>query len=244
ARSNRGRRAALRRGPGPGLHRCARAGGGHRAALPGVDSRRRGRQAGLPQHRCARGLRGRTRKMTFLLLALLAGDVDAMLSRLAAAGKDVHALSGDFTQKKRVAAFKQELTSHGRFAFARPAHLEWRYTDPDPSALVVDGDKATLTLPDEPPQTYDLARQPGLRAVIRQMQLWLGGGDPSHIKNDYELSLQKGALHLVPRDAKLRARIASVDVEFDDKTLLPRTVRVGEAGGDQTAISFSSLKKK
>jgi outer membrane lipoprotein-sorting protein len=181
--------------------------------------------------------------MIFLVL-LLASDADALLARVAAAGKDMQGLAGDFTQKKRIAAFKQELTSHGRFVFARPAHLEWRYTDPDPSALVVDGDKATLTLPDEPPRSYDLAKQPGLRAVIRQMQLWLGGGDPAQIKNDYELSLQKGTLHLVPRDAKLRSRIASVDVEFDDKTMLPRAVRVGEAGGDQTAISFSNLKKK
>lgn len=182
--------------------------------------------------------------MIFLLL-VLASDVDAMLVRLSAAGKDMHALSGEFTQKKRIAAFKQELTSHGRFAFARPAHLEWRYTDPDPSALVVDGDRATLTLPDEPAQTYDLAKQPGLRAVVRQMQLWLGGGaDPAQIKADYEVSLVKGALHLVPRDAKLRARINAVDVEFDDKTLLPRTVRVSESGGDLTAISFSSLKRK
>src|SRR5262245_9262418 len=168
----------------------------------------------------------------WLLLASLASDVDAMLARLAAAGKDVHSLTGEFTQKKRVAAFKQELTSHGRFTFARPAHLEWRYTDPDPSALVVDGDKATLTLPDEPPQTYDLSRQPGLRAIVRQMQLWLGGADAAQIKSDYEVSLSKGgALHLVPRDAKLRARIAAIDVEFDAATLLPRAVRVAEAGG-------------
>jgi outer membrane lipoprotein-sorting protein len=179
-----------------------------------------------------------------LLLLVLAGDVDAMLARLAAAGKEVHALSGEFTQKKRVVAFKQELVSHGRFAFARPAHLEWRYTDPDPSALVVDGDRATLTLPDEPAQTFDLTKQPGLRAVVRQMQLWLGGADPAQIRGDYEVSLVKGALHLVPRDAKLRARINAVDVEFDDKTLLPRAVRVSESGGDLTAISFSSLKKK
>jgi outer membrane lipoprotein-sorting protein len=181
--------------------------------------------------------------MIFLLL-LLSTDVDALLGRVAAAGKDVQGLSGDFTQKKRVAAFKQELTSHGRFAFVRPSHLEWRYTDPDPSALVVDGDKATLTLPDEPPRSYDLTKQPGLRAVVRQMQLWLGGGDPAQLKTDYEASLVKGALHLVPRDAKLRARIGAVDVEFDDKTLLPRAVRVSEAGGDTTAISFSNLKKK
>lgn len=178
------------------------------------------------------------------LLVLLASDADALLARVGAANKDVHALSGEFTQKKRVAAFKQELTSHGHFAFARPAHLEWRYTDPDPSALVVDGDKATLTLPDEPPHSYDLAKQPGLRAVVRQMQLWLGGGDPAQMKTDYDVTLAKGALHLVPRDAKLRARINAVDVEFDDKSLLPRAVRVSEAGGDLTAISFSNLKKK
>src|SRR5262249_4010015 len=87
--------------------------------------------------------------LAFLFLVAAApADTDAFLARLSAAGRGLHALSGEFTQKKRVAAFQQELTSRGRFSFERPSHLEWRYTEPDPSALVVDGDRATLTMPD------------------------------------------------------------------------------------------------
>ena len=63
----------------------------------------------------------------FLLAAApSAADTDALLARLSAAGRGLHALSGEFVQKKRVAAFQQELTSRGRFAFERPSHLEWR----------------------------------------------------------------------------------------------------------------------
>jgi Outer membrane lipoprotein carrier protein LolA len=176
-----------------------------------------------------------------------AADVDAFLARLAAAGKDLHALSGEFTQQKRVAAFKQVLTSHGRFVFRRPAYLEWRYLDPDPSVLTVAGERATVALPDEPFHTYDLAQQPVLRAILRQLQMWLGGGagaDPAQIKADYAVSAAERGLHLVPRDPKLHARITALDVTFEERTLLPRSVRVSEVGGDVTTIIFSGLKKK
>jgi len=191
--------------------------------------------------------------MIAVLLALCAvvtgaggGDVDAFLARLASAGKNVRALSGEFVQKKNVAAFKQELSSRGHFAFERPAHLEWRYTEPDPSTLVVDGDRATLTLPDEPPQSYDLARQPGLRALVRQMQLWLGGGaDLAAARADYEMTAPApSSLHLIPRAQALRARIRSIDLAFDPQTLLPRSARVVEKAGDTTAVTFRNLKRR
>jgi outer membrane lipoprotein-sorting protein len=172
-------------------------------------------------------------------------SADQLLERLASAGKDVRRLSGDFVQRKHVAAFKQELTSRGHFEFARPSRLEWRYTEPDPSRLVVDGNRATLELPDEAPQTFDLAEQPSLRAILAQMQLWLGGGgDLSRARADYEITLPKPTtLHLVPREKGLRARIASIDVDVDPSSLLPRSVRIAEPGEDSTSITFSNVRR-
>jgi outer membrane lipoprotein-sorting protein len=175
--------------------------------------------------------------------------VDSFLARLAAAGRKVQSLSGEFVQRKRVAAFKQELTSHGRFECMRAGHLEWRYTDPDPSALVVDGDHATLTLPDEPPRRVELAQRPGLRAILAQLQLLLGGAvDLERARGEYEMTLMAGkgsaTLHLVPRAESLRTRVRAIDVEFDDRTLLPRSARLLEASGDVTQIAFSRLVRR
>ena len=176
-------------------------------------------------------------------------SLDAFLERLAAAGKNVRALRGEFVQRKRLAAFEKELTSRGRFELVRPAHLEWRYTDPDPSALVVEGDRATLSLPDEPPQTYDLTRQPGLAAILRQMRLWLGAeADLSRLKADYDLTLTQPKegpiLHLVPRTPALRARISEIEVAFDGRTLLPRSAQVTERSGDRTVITFVKVERR
>src|SRR4051812_34047737 len=106
----------------------------------------------------------------FVLLAPAGAGTTKFLERVGAANRNIARVSGKFEQRKRSAAFKQELVSHGRFEYARPARLEWRYTDPDPSVLVIDGQKATLTLPDEPPRSFDLASQPSLAAIARQIQ--------------------------------------------------------------------------
>ena len=67
-----------------------------------------------------------------------------VVKKVDAAKAGVETLSGEFTQKNRVKLFKQELTSKGRFYFRKPRQIRWEYTAPDPSALILDGNQATL----------------------------------------------------------------------------------------------------
>ena len=67
--------------------------------------------------------------------------VDPLLARLDVAAKGVTSLSGEFTQKNKIKIFKQEVRSKGKFYFERPRRIRWEYLEPDPSTLVLDGDR-------------------------------------------------------------------------------------------------------
>src|SRR5690242_10169138 len=99
------------------------------------------------------------RSAAIFCLALLAGvasadPTDALLQKLQRT--KFSALDGEFTQSNRMKLFKQELKSRGRFSFRKPRQIRWEYLDPDPSKLELDGQRATLSSPGAPPQTFDL----------------------------------------------------------------------------------------
>src|ERR1700760_3127897 len=73
--------------------------------------------------------------------------LDALLKDVDAAKASVTTLSGEFTQKNRVKLFKQELNAKGKLYFRQPRQIRWEYTAPDPSTLILDGNRATLASP-------------------------------------------------------------------------------------------------
>ena len=107
--------------------------------------------------------------LLFLGLTAATPSVDELTQRLEASSKDLRSLSGEFTQRNKLKLFKQELRSKGRFSFEKPRKIRWEYLEPDPSTLVLDGDKATLSTPGAAPQTFDLTKDATMRAVFDQL---------------------------------------------------------------------------
>lgn len=173
--------------------------------------------------------------------------VTSLLARLEKASAEVTTLSGDFTQKSRIKLFKQELSSTGRMYFQRPRRIRWEYLVPDPSVLVLDGDKATLHSPGAAPQSFDLARDAAMRAVFDQITLWLGAGSLSSARGDYDLSVSGTdalpVLALAPRAGTPVAKaFARIELRFDGRLLL-RSILLREASGDEKEITFSRMDK-
>jgi len=83
-------------------------------------------------------------------------------------------LVGEFTQRKRLSLFRDEVRSTGRLKFRRPGKLRWEYLTPDPSVIILDGAKVTVTAPGQKPVTYDLGREPGLKALLERLLAALG----------------------------------------------------------------------
>ncbi|HEX8950443.1 MAG TPA: outer membrane lipoprotein carrier protein LolA [Polyangia bacterium] len=160
----------------------------------------------------------------------------------------VETLAGEFTQKNRVKLFKQELASKGRLYFRKPRQIRWEYTSPDPSVLILDDKKATLTTPGAAPQLFDLDKDVTMRAVFDQLLTWLGPGSLAAARDDYELATAGSAaapiLTLTPKPAsQIGKAFARIELRLDGKSWLMRSILLVEKNGDEKEIDFGKLAR-
>jgi outer membrane lipoprotein carrier protein len=175
-------------------------------------------------------------------------NVSQLLADLEAASRDVKTLSAEFTQRNHLRLFKQELRSQGRLYFRRPRQIRWEYLSPDPSLLILDGDKATLTTPGAAPQVFDLTRDATMRMVFDQLLLWLGSRSLRDAEAQYELSAQGTAtaptLVLQPKAGSPVARaFTRIELRVDGKAHLLRGLLLVEKNGDEKEITFTKLER-
>jgi chaperone LolA len=170
--------------------------------------------------------------------------VDDFLAKLETSSRTVQSLSGEFTQRNKLALFKQELKSKGRFHFKRPRQIRWEYLDPDPSVLILDGDKASLRTPGAATQTFDLAKDATMRAVFDQLLLWLGSGSLTQARGDYEMTVNGATLTLLPKTTSPVAKaFIRIELRFDERSLLLKSIFLVEKNGDEKEIVFTRLDK-
>jgi outer membrane lipoprotein carrier protein len=174
--------------------------------------------------------------------------VDDVLAKIDGAKASVESLAGEFTQKNKVKLFKQELTAQGKLYFKRPRQIRWEYTTPDPSTLILDGNRATLTTPGAAAQQFDLDKDATMRAIFDQLLTWLGPGSLAQARTEYEIGAGGTAaapvVVLTPKPDRPVARaFARVELRVDGKSGLLRTIALVEKNGDQKEITFTRLQK-
>lgn len=181
-----------------------------------------------------------------------------VIGHMEASQRDLRTLTADFTQTSRVKLFKQEMRSTGRLSYERAGErspqtrLRWEYLQPDPSTMVMVGDKATLRMGNLPPQVFDTARDPNVRAIFAQLRLWLGAGsfsDPSTAA-DYDLRVGgdpahgKPALVLLPKAGTVLGKTFSrVELHLDGRTWQLSRLLLVEQSGDEKEIIFSRVQR-
>jgi outer membrane lipoprotein carrier protein len=174
--------------------------------------------------------------------------VEQLLSALESSAREVTTLKGEFTQRNRSQLFEKELRSTGRIYYRRPRQIRWEYLAPDPSTLVLDGQKATLTTPGQPAQVFDLERDATMRTVFDQLLLWLAPDSLTAARQAYDLAVSgtrdEPALVLTPKPggqvAKAFSRIA---LRVDGKTHLLRGIVLTERNGDEKELLFVKLQR-
>jgi outer membrane lipoprotein-sorting protein len=174
-------------------------------------------------------------------------SVDELLARLDASSKDLVTLKGEFTQRNRVKLFKQELRSTGRLVYRRPRQIRWEYLAPDPSALVLDGERATLTMPGAAPQVFDLEHDATLRPIFDQLLFWLSPGSIGHEREQYDLvvggTAELPTLALTPKGGPMARAFRRIELRLDGKSGLLRGILLVEKNGDEKEIVFTRLER-
>jgi outer membrane lipoprotein-sorting protein len=188
-----------------------------------------------------------------LVLAATAARAEAppladVVQKVDAAKAGVETLSGEFTQKSRVKLFKSELSASGRLYFRKPRQIRWEYTAPDPSVMILDGNKATLSTPGAAPQVFDLEKDATMRAIFDQLLVWLGPGSLAAARDDYALATSgttaAPVLMLTPKPASTIAKaFTRIELRLDGKSWLMKSILLVEKNGDEKQIDFGKLAR-
>lgn len=192
-------------------------------------------------------------------------SADELMRRIDLSQQNLRSLSAEFVQHTHVKLFKQQVQSQGRMLYDRGApspgqqpgnsaaspgstRLRWEYLRPDASTMLILGDKATLRIGTRAPQVFDTARDPTMRVIFTQLQLWLGNGSLQSAKAEYEVQSggtgDQPALLLSPKTGTVLSKVfARIELHVDGKTLQLNRLLLVENSGDEKEILFSRVQR-
>jgi outer membrane lipoprotein-sorting protein len=146
-----------------------------------------------------------------------------------------------FTEKRRVEMLDRTLESSGRLAFRAPDTFIRETLKPRREKLEVTGNVLTMRL-GERSRTMQLDSAPEAAVVVEAIRGTLTGNRES-LERLFEASVsgsaQQWSLELVPKDLRLRGRVASVRVDGRGPTV--REVQVLLADGDRSTMTIEPL---
>ncbi len=177
--------------------------------------------------------------MSGLLLALCLAAPPGLAARVQGMLDDAEVRAGTFEQRKQVKGFKRPLTSSGTYLVTRGKGVRWTTAEPFQSELTVTQSDITSTQGGAQVYHLDARTEPGVR-VVTELLLALLGGELQALERSFavegEASGGRWTLELTPRVEALGRLFTRISLAGDRAV---RSVRLQEAGGDETAIRLT-----
>jgi hypothetical protein len=143
----------------------------------------------------------------------------------------------NFREEKQIALLEQPLASSGTIYFVPPNRLVRFTSQPQPSALIIDGEKLRFRQGDR--EEFDLSGNPMARVFIDNF-IVLFNGDLPKLQELYHTSFaaegERWTLILEPRRAPLRGLVAQIALRGDRKGI--REMVMQNADGDRTSTQL------
>ena len=170
------------------------------------------------------------------------GKLSSFIHDVEARAATVKTLTCILKQERHLAIFARPVIFQGRMALEKPDKLRWEFTSPIASVLIFNGAKGLKCSGNSEPQRFNLATDPVMQMVSKQIWTWVNGSYAT-LQEQYRMVLleQGPCLVLTANDPKIARAISSVKISFNPDSLQPTTVRIQEPGGDHTVISFSDF---
>jgi outer membrane lipoprotein-sorting protein len=171
-------------------------------------------------------------------------ELDDVLDAHCAARESLVSLRAGFKQTKVFTLFDEREESSGDFAFLRPGMLSWRFTSPDSTSTVVNGDVAWTVLPHI--RQIQKVRLGG-SSTDRVMSIVGFGSCGTGMKEDFDISL-KGEdsglilLEMVPTSDEISPYFSMIELGLDPGDFLPRLIVFREHSGDLLIFEFGSME--
>lgn len=135
-------------------------------------------------------------------------------------------LSADFHQTKQSQILVEDQVSVGHLTYRSPDYLRWEYTAPMQLVWELDGEKTNVT-----PQVKRLLKLIMYTITCDELQSTV----------DFEVAIEKGVYHLLPKNRELKQFFSAIQLEMDTTTNVAKKVVLTEKNGDITTIVFDNI---
>ena len=147
-----------------------------------------------------------------------------------------------FTEKKYLSILDKPLESSGELSFEAPGRLEKRTLKPRPEAMLLDGDKLTVTLHEKRPLNLRLQDHPEVATLVESIRGTLSG-DQAALEKNYAIDLTgvqgKWQLTLTPVQKALTKVVRQVHIGGADANI--KTITFDQADGDRVEMTVSKV---
>ncbi len=185
------------------------------------------------------------KRTIYLLCAALimtAAHAAAPVAKIQATLDKPKVLCGRFDQSKQLAGMKKPLASNGRFCVVSGKGVLWRTLAPFPSTLRLTRDEIVNFQGDRVAMRLDARQEPTVR-MINSVLFAMLAGDFAQLDTLFETdgAIEGNAWHvaLKAREPALAKAIGAISLAGDNYV---RSITILEAGGDRTAITFSTMQ--
>jgi hypothetical protein len=147
-----------------------------------------------------------------------------------------------FVEKKYMGILDKPLESSGELAFEAPDRLEKRTLKPRPEAMLLEGDKLTLTLYDKRPLNLRLQDHPEVAALVESIRGTLSG-DQAALEKNYAINFTgvqgKWQMTLTPVQKAVAKVVRQIHIGGADANI--KTITFEQVDGDRFEMTISKV---
>jgi len=169
---------------------------------------------------------------------------EALIHKLDSFALSLKSIRSDFTQKKHISVLEEDIISKGKFIFRRPNTLKWSYTTPiNYEVALLDG-KFKINN-DGKTSEFDINSNKMFAEINNMIVSMVNGSILTSEQFGVELfeNQKQYKAILTPNNKDFKRFISKIHIFFEKSDMMVSKIRMVEASGDFTLISFSNRKK-
>lgn len=165
----------------------------------------------------------------------------AFKAKIAETAEKTNTIHTDFVQEKTVSILSNTMKSSGEMYFKKPQMLKWAYSEPYAYVIVLDG-KDIVVSDAGKVSSFDISSSEVFRQINDLIVNSVRGDvlDEERFEIGYLENASNYLVQLVSKEQSMREHVSEIWVHFDKSEHMVSQIRMNEAGGDFTVITFQN----
>ncbi len=159
------------------------------------------------------------------------------------AAENIRGIEAEFIQTRHLKELDMSISFRGFMRCEPGKRLKWAVREPVAAVTLIETDKLThFDVKSRKTTVLDAGKIPFLGLMNRNFNNWMSGNEKVLAENFTVTRLNDHTLRLIPHDPAAKAMMQTVQITFSADRRAVRQIRITEASGEVTEITFSAVK--